>query len=304
MKVLIFGASGFIGFPAAQALVRAGHTVYGQTRSEEKSQRLEAEEIIPIVCDPESDAWHSLVPTLDVVIEALGGTAIKQVVAASVREAVASATQRFRPSHAPKLAYIYTSGCWVHGDNRSEIVTDTTPITKPVELVAWRPDQEQAVITHPALNGIVVRPVMLYGKSGSIFASVFKRAHEEGKVTWPGTPGGKLSLIHADDLADLYVRMAEGAAIAGGKIFDAGNDVLEDMDAFLKKLSQIAGLDGKYAYTKPTNIFEVALSATVLARPYLGRALLGWQPKKIGLTDGLETYYKAYLASVDESKNR
>ncbi|KAF8829851.1 hypothetical protein HHX47_DHR2000039 [Lentinula edodes] len=284
MKILIFGASGFIGFPAAQALIRAGHIVYGQTRSRENVQRFEAEEIIPIVCEPESNAWHSLLPTLDVVIEALGGTAIKQFVAASIREGVASAAQRFRPSHAPKLTYIYTSGCWVHGDNRSEIVTDTTPITSPVELVAWRPEQEQAVITHTTLNGIVVRPVMLYGKGGSIFASVFKQAKEEGKVTWPGTPEGKLSVIHADDLADL-------------------NDVLEDMDAFLKKLSQIAGLEGKYEYRNPTNIFEVAMGTTVLARPYLGRALLGWHPKKIGLTDGLETYYASYLASVAESKS-
>ncbi|KAJ3822765.1 hypothetical protein F5878DRAFT_577591 [Lentinula raphanica] len=303
MKVLIFGASGFIGFPAAQALIRAGHTVYGQTRSQAKATRLQAEEIIPIVCDPESDAWHYLVPTLDAVIEALGGASTKAIVAASVREAVASTTQSFRPSHAPKLTYIYTSGCWVHGDSRTEVVTDTTPINKPVELVAWRPEQEQFVVNHPALNGIVVRPVMLYGRSGSIFASVFQQAHEGGKVTWPGTPGGKFSLIHADDLADLYVRLAEKAAIAGGKIFDAGNDVLEDVDAFLKKLSEVAGLGGKYEYRKPTNIFEVAVSATVLAKPYLGRALLGWQPKKIGLTDGLETYYKAYVASVAESRS-
>ncbi|GAW10223.1 NAD P-binding protein [Lentinula edodes] len=201
MKILIFGASGFIGFPAAQALIRAGHIVYGQTRSRENVQRFEAEEIIPIVCEPESNAWHSLLPTLDVVIEALGGTAIKQFVAASIREGVASAAQQFRPSHAPKLTYIYTSGCWVHGDNRSEIVTDTTPITSPVELVAWRPEQEQAVLTHTTLNGIV-------------------QAKEEGKVTWPGTPGGKLSVIHADDLADLYVRLTEKASIVGGKIFD------------------------------------------------------------------------------------
>ncbi|KAJ3862459.1 hypothetical protein EV359DRAFT_83324 [Lentinula novae-zelandiae] len=303
MKILIFGASGFIGFPAAQALIRAGHIVYGQTRSRENVQRFEAEEIIPVVCEPESNAWHSLLPTLDVVIEALGGTAIKQFVAASIREGVASAAQQFRPSHAPKLTYIYTSGCWVHGDNRSEIVTDTTPITSPVELVAWRPEQEQAVITHTTLNGIVVRPVMLYGKAGSIFASVFKQAKEEGKVTWPGTPGGKLSVIHADDLADLYVRLTEKASIVGGKIFDVSNDVLEDMDAFLKKLSQIAGLEGKYEYRNPTNIFEAAMGTTVLARPYLGRALLGWHPKKIGLTDGLETYYASYLASVAESKS-
>lgn len=40
----IFRASGFIGFPVAQALVRAGHIVYGLTRSEDKRLKLAAEE--------------------------------------------------------------------------------------------------------------------------------------------------------------------------------------------------------------------------------------------------------------------
>jgi hypothetical protein len=37
-------ATGFIGFPVAQALSRAGHIVYGQTRSQEKAIKLAAEE--------------------------------------------------------------------------------------------------------------------------------------------------------------------------------------------------------------------------------------------------------------------
>lgn len=209
--------------------------------------------VIPVICDTSSDIWHSLIPTLDVIIEAVGGTANMKVVSASIREAVISAAQRLRPSHAPKIAYIYTSGTWVHGENRSEIVTDSTPITNPPELVAWRPPQEQLTITDTTLNGIVVRPALLYGRSGSILETLFKQATVDKKVTWPGTPGGKLALIHTDDLANLYVRVAEGASIAGGKIFDAANSISEDVDAFLKKLSIIVGLGGEYEYRSPEN---------------------------------------------------
>jgi len=46
---------GFIGLPAAQAFVRAGHIVYGQTRSEQSTGDLVKEEIIPVVLDPGSD---------------------------------------------------------------------------------------------------------------------------------------------------------------------------------------------------------------------------------------------------------
>jgi hypothetical protein len=45
MKVLVLGGSGFIGQPAAQALSRAGHSVFVLTRSKEKAKKaLEADE--------------------------------------------------------------------------------------------------------------------------------------------------------------------------------------------------------------------------------------------------------------------
>jgi nucleoside-diphosphate-sugar epimerase len=46
---------GFIGLPTAQALVRAGHIVYGQTRSDKSKTDLVKEEIVPIVLDPGTD---------------------------------------------------------------------------------------------------------------------------------------------------------------------------------------------------------------------------------------------------------
>ncbi len=45
--------------------------------------------------------------------------------------------------------------------------------------------------------------------------------------------------------------------------------------------------------------FEKAIGTTGLARPYLARSLLGWQPRKAGLVDHLEIYYSAWKASED-----
>jgi nucleoside-diphosphate-sugar epimerase len=63
------------------------------------------------------------------------------------------------------------------------------------------------------VNGIVIRPSMLYGKGGSLFSSVFQSAVEAAKkgesfqaVSHPNT---RYSTIHTDDLADLYLRVAE-----------------------------------------------------------------------------------------------
>lgn len=90
MKVLLLGASGessgsdllggivdlgrlegFIGFPVAQALVRAGHIVYGSTRSKKTAHDLLApEEIIPLVVEHDTEegrkVWGDVAKTVDV----------------------------------------------------------------------------------------------------------------------------------------------------------------------------------------------------------------------------------------------
>ncbi|KAJ7234507.1 hypothetical protein B0H12DRAFT_157043 [Mycena haematopus] len=294
MKVLVLGATGFIGLPAASALVRAGHTVYGLVRSEAKATILAAEEIIPIRGDTDSDAWLPLIATLDVIIEAVTASPDG---ARSILERTIKAAEALRPPGAPLLSYIYTSGTWVQGDSRTETVNDTTPIARPIELVAWRPAVEQLVVRSTAVNGIVVRPALLYGRSASLLGLLFKTA-AEGKVVCPGTPGGRFALIHADDLADLYVRVAEKASLLGGKILDAANSQTESVDDLLQKLVEVSGAKAPYEYRAPVNKFEEAMQATTLVRPYLANALLGWSPKKPGLVEGIDIYYAAWLAST------
>ncbi|KAH0826232.1 hypothetical protein J3R83DRAFT_5690 [Lanmaoa asiatica] len=315
-------SSGSIGFPIAQALSRAGHIVYGVTRSETKAKQLAADEsrfpplpfvretkrpthiyllVFPIIGEPtDTQAWAHLIPTIDVVIEALGGTADLRTIALTLLDAVAAAAQSTRPNGSPKVSFIYTSGVWVHGQSTDEFVSDTTPLSNPVPLVAWRPHVEQAVLKHDRINGIVIRPAALYGKGGSMFESVFEAAETGRQVAWYGKPGGRFSLIHADDLADVYVRAVEKAPILGGLAIDAGNETTEPIDDFLQKLIQVSGAKGPHGWIKPTNPFEEALSVTVLLRPYLAKSLLGWQQKKPGLTEGLSLYYAAWKASRND----
>ncbi|KAK7000191.1 NAD(P)-binding protein [Favolaschia claudopus] len=294
MQVLILGGTGFIGLSAAQALVRKGYTVYVLARSEVKEKILAAEEIIPISGDVSSDSWIPLIATLDVIIETVTASPESS---RSVFERIEQAAAELRPPGSPPLSYIYTSGTWVHGDSRTTTVTDTTPIVIPAKLVAWRPAIEQLVVTSTVLNGIVIRPALLYGRSASIFGMLFKAA-AEGKVSWPGTPGGRYALVHADDLAELYVLCAEKASVVGGKIFDGANSTTESVDDLLEKLVRVSGAKAPYEYREPADPFEKAITTTTLLRPYLANALLGWTPKKQGFVDGLEMYYAAWQASL------
>lgn len=78
----------------------------------------------------------------------------------------------------------------MHGENRKDVVTDARLLTNPHPLVAWRPKQEQRATHSTILNGVVVRPALLYGRPGSLSAPLFKSAHG-GKVARYGRPGGR-----------------------------------------------------------------------------------------------------------------
>lgn len=209
------------------------------------------------MCDPQSDTWITLIPTLDVIIEAIGGSADISTLSNIILQSVVNAAKTTRAPGAPKLTFIYTSGTWVHGESRTEIATDTTPISSPVELVKWRPNQEQTVIRESAINGIVIRPSMVYGRSGSIISGMFREAEaakKEGrKMLVPGTFGRRLALVHADDLGEFYLLAAEKSVILGGLILDASNDLTESVDDFLEKLTILVGVKDGFGFRKPEN---------------------------------------------------
>ncbi|KAF7796081.1 hypothetical protein EIP86_007252 [Pleurotus ostreatoroseus] len=283
MKVLVMGTTGAIGFPVAQGLVRAGHTVYGMTRSAAKTNQLLAEEITPIIGSPKDlSPIVPLIPTLDVLIDITSGPDLHTLSVATLAT-LTSLVQAHRPLQAPKLTYIYTSGIWVHGNSRTEPVSDTTPLATPASLVAWRPAHEQAVLTSTDLIGVVIRPALVYGRGASLFAPLFKGA-SDGAVRWFGGP-------------DLYVLVAERAPLVRGLAFDAANDFTENVDEFLKKLVHVSGAESPHEYIPSDNVFEEAWTTTMLLRPYLARSLFGWRPKKMGLIEGLVTYYNAWKAS-------
>ena len=112
--------------------------------------------------------------TAEAVIDTTATYDPKEVV--KVLSLVTEAVKAVRPAWAAKPTYIDTSGGLVHGDNRDEIVTDTTPTITPHPFVAWRLAHERNVIGSTLLNGIVIRPVWVIGRSASHVGKI-GRAH-------------------------------------------------------------------------------------------------------------------------------
>jgi uncharacterized protein YbjT (DUF2867 family) len=75
-KVLVIGATGYIGRALAQSLRRSGnHVVYGMARSPAKARELEAMEIIPVLGSAtDSNNYLAVIRDahIDVVVDAAG----------------------------------------------------------------------------------------------------------------------------------------------------------------------------------------------------------------------------------------
>lgn len=109
MKVLVLGATGFIGSSVSDALVRAGHQVLGQTRNSlQYAKKFESREIEVLQSDPFSDdKWTSVLSTVDAVVDCLGGSAPIDKENVNI---IRKAEQAQRHPTASKLVYIWTSG--------------------------------------------------------------------------------------------------------------------------------------------------------------------------------------------------
>lgn len=286
MRVCIFGATGFIGLPLAQNLVRAGHEVIGITRSAEHKEMLEREEIEAYVCDTtKSNDWIELIPRLDAIVDAAGGSNI-QTHGMEKFKAIEQAAKKRHPS-AGKLTSCYIGGTWCTGDSLFERKSDGAAALNPTPLTAWRLDIEHATINSTVLNGFVVRPALVYGRGASITGMLFEQAFTKKSIDWPGNRGSRFNTIHTDDVGELIRLAIEKAPIAQGNVFDCSNAGQESVYQISWLLAQLAGFsEDKIGFHEPKGDFELALTTARPLQPVLGRSLLGWQPLKPTLTDG------------------
>ncbi|HLL45123.1 MAG TPA: NAD-dependent epimerase/dehydratase family protein, partial [Longimicrobiaceae bacterium] len=179
MRVLLTGATGFVGSAAAEALRAAGHEVAGLARSDEAAAKLDAAGFAASRGDlarPETLA--AAVAEADAVVHA----------AALAGDADAAAvTAMLRMLEGTGKPFVYTSGAWVLGSTGDTVADEDTPLDA-AELVAWRPAVETAVLSAAArgVRGVVLRPTVVYGRGGGTAASMVRSARRKGVVRYVG----------------------------------------------------------------------------------------------------------------------
>ncbi|KAJ2488480.1 hypothetical protein IWW47_005378, partial [Coemansia sp. RSA 2052] len=263
-NVLILGASGYIGKEVSRAFSRAGFRVYGLVRSEEHVKILAQDEIYPIVSDiKRPETLIEYFDQADVIIDTSVDYNEPAEYTRNLLSAVKQAGER-RAQRGGQLTFIHTSGVWVQGETGYQGASQDS-ILQPLESVEWRVKAEQdalALQRAPNVRVIVLRPALVYGRTGGYFDRLFSGL-TAGTIRLPGTLENSLSTIHVDDLAELYVKVAERAPVLKGQILTAANRSSEPVQDIVRAVRRLAGKrEIKVEPHKPANFNDESVTLT------------------------------------------
>jgi nucleoside-diphosphate-sugar epimerase len=299
MKVFVTGATGYIGFAVASAFAAKGHHVVGLARSAEKAKLLAAAEIQPVIGnmnDPSSytDAARSCELFIHCAAEMSEEFHMLDRKTANHFMDIA----RTSPS---KHSLIYTSGVWLYGQTKGACVTERSALN-PARLVLPRQETEKLVLNanNEQLSTMIIRPGCVYGKSGSLTASWFESAVQHGKTQIVGDGHFHWSMVHIEDLADLYVRVGE--SYLHGEIFNATDGsrltVLDCAKAVNRVVNGNEAVDiiALEQAAKTMGDFAECLTLDQHVDSSKANRLLNWQPRHRRFIDGVSRYFDAWKA--------
>jgi uncharacterized protein YbjT (DUF2867 family) len=159
MKVVLTGATGFVGSHVLAELRDHGHEVTALVRDEAQANTVAARGATPAVVDLyDRPAVVSLLGDADGAVHTAspGDATSADLDAAVVDAAIEGLTGTGRP-------YIHISGGWIYGANLS--ITEESPL-KPPALVAWKEPIERRVLEASGMRGVVVVSSVAYGDGG------------------------------------------------------------------------------------------------------------------------------------------
>jgi nucleoside-diphosphate-sugar epimerase len=215
MRILLTGATGYIGSAVLDELLDAGHDVVAVVRSAEAAARVSARGATPAVGDAgDPDRLADLLAETDAAIHTAASDdpeGLNLAVVDAVERAYTGTARRF----------VLTGGIWAYGAG-DDIRDDDTPA--PVDLVAWRVPIEDRLLAGP-VSTTVVAPGVVYGRAEGLLPIVVDTHAADGALALVGDGSQHWTWVHVDDLARLYRIVVEQPEGVGRVIATDGSPV-------------------------------------------------------------------------------
>ncbi|GAA4158605.1 NAD-dependent epimerase/dehydratase family protein [Shinella granuli] len=279
MKVLLTGASGYIGSATLDALLAAGHDVIGAVRNESKADNIRARGAVAALGDITDHVFlRNVAATVEGAIHLASPG--DQTSPGAEDAAVAAILDGLGQTGKP---FVSTAGIWDHGSGGA--ISETTPFRAP-QITAWRPRITERVLGAPGVRSSVISPATAYGRGDALLHVITNGPRIGADHQALAIIGGgeqHWTNVHVDDLAELYV-LALDKAPAGTYLIGA-NGTNPTAREITIAASEAIGLRGRVA--------PEGVAATVERLGVLGEALLldqqvvstgtqqlGWNPNR------------------------
>lgn len=294
MRILVTGASGYIGSAVVRSLVEGEHRVTGLTRLAENASYLESLGAQAVLGDlRDSAGFEDAARSADVIIHI---AAEESGMRATVDRLATEALLAFADEGEARQ-FIYTSGCFVLGETGSEPAHEDASTAAPIPYSAWRVPHERLVLdsSGSGVTTAVIRPGMVYGGKEGAFARFFSTAEQDGAAEFVGDGANHWSPIHREDVGRLYRLVAESGA---GGIFHCAEEAAR-VGELAMAASRAAGAGGATARLRVEEARrqdgEFADALTYDQVMGCRRSLeLGWKPRHPPFRESAEDVYREW----------
>jgi nucleoside-diphosphate-sugar epimerase len=217
MKVVLTGATGFVGSHVLADLYKHGHEVTALVRDDAQADTVAARGATPVVVDLyDRPAVARLLGRADGAIHtASPGDATSAGLDSAMVDAVTGA---FAGTGRP---YLQISGLWIYGANPA--ITEASPFNAPA-MVSWKEPIERRVLGATDIRGVVIVSSVAYGDGGGGIPGLLLGSPRDdaGRLVMLGTGRQHWSTVHAADLADFFRRALEDESARGRYVIGSG----------------------------------------------------------------------------------
>jgi nucleoside-diphosphate-sugar epimerase len=205
MRVLVTGATGFIGSEVASQLAAAGHRPRVMIRRPNRAGVLDGLDVEAVHGDlTVPDTLESAVAGCDAVVH-LGGRAVFEPAARLAPTFVAGTRALADAAEAAGARrFVFGSSLLVHGRS-FEPVDAATPADPVIDYGRVKLQMEQELAERPGLSVASIRLPHVYGAGDQLFANV-----RRGIMAVPGRGNPPFSHLHVRDAARVLIAAALG----------------------------------------------------------------------------------------------
>lgn len=283
MKVFLTGATGYIGSVVAEKLKGKGHQVTGLARNEAAETKLREKGIEPLRGDlkdieslkrgaSESDATIHTAFIHD-FSDYEGGVKVENAAIAAFADALTGTNKPF----------IATSGAAFLGDTKEVEADEDFPYDRNSPFfLRSESEQDTLKMSQKGIRSVVLRlPLFVYGRGGSSFAPMMiGLAKAAGAANYVGAGNERVSAVHVEDAADLYVLALETSTAKNLYNVSAETVSLRELNEAIARLLDVKAQSismetAQKQFGAMTGFFTIN---SQLSSEKAGREL-GWKPR-------------------------